>query len=81
MITGEQRAQMLAEFESILLDLAKKKSALSEKAKGKAIELCKAAEKSVNPDMEDEFITGKISNINDADVLEKLKKQLLAVRK
>ena len=76
-----ENASKIIDLQDEVADLAKKKSALSEKAKGKAIELCKAAEKSANPDMEDEFITGKISNINDADVLEKLKKQLLAVRK
>lgn len=81
---GEELPELVSrviDLQDEVAELAKKKSALSEKAKGKAIELCKAAEKSVNPDMEDEFITGKISNINDADVLEKLKKQLLAVRK
>ena len=76
-----ENTSKIIDLQDEVAELAKKKSALSEKAKGKAIELCKAAEKSVNPDMEDEFITGKISNINDADVLEKLKKQLLAVRK
>ena len=76
-----ENTSKIIDLQDEVAELAKKKSALSEKAKGKAIELCKAAEKSVNPDMEDEFITGKISNINDTDVLEKLKKQLLAVRK
>lgn len=76
-----ENTSKIIDLQDEVAELAKKKSALSEKAKVKAIELCKVAEKSVNPDMEDEFITGKISNINDADVLEKLKKQLLAVRK
>lgn len=76
-----ENTSKIIDLQDEVAELAKKKSALSERAKVKAIELCKAAEKSVNPDMEDEFITGKISNINDADVLEKLKKQLLAVRK
>ena len=43
--------------------------------------LCKEAEKEANPDLDDELITGKISNINDVAILENLKKKLLAVRK
>lgn len=76
-----ENTSKVLELQDDVTELAKKKSALSDKAKEKAIELCKTAEKASNPDMEDEFITGKISNISDTDVLEKLKKQLLAVRK
>lgn len=71
----------IIDLQEEVVELAKKKSDLSEKAKQKAIDLCKAAEKAANPDMEDEFITGKISNIGDSAMLEKLKKQLLAIRK
>ena len=69
------------ELQSEILDLVKKKVALSDKAKDKVAELCKAAEKEANPHFEDSEITGNPKNIDDADVLEKLKRQLLAVRK
>lgn len=62
-------------------DIAKKRSDLSEKAKAQAIELCKAAEKEANPELDDQSVTGKIANIEDVEVLEKLKKRLMAVRK
>lgn len=61
--------------------LVEKKCKLSDSAKSKVAELCKAAEKKVNPDMSDEFITGNYKNIEDVNVLTNLKKQLLAVRK
>lgn len=71
----------IVELQEKVRDVAKKKSDLSDKAKEQTIELCKKAEKDANPHMEDEYITGKIINIEDADVLEKLYKQLLTVRK
>lgn len=76
----EDTAKLL-DIQEELVELAKKKSNLSDKAKEKSIELCKAAEKEANPDVEDEFIIGKISNINDITILENLRRQLLAVRK
>lgn len=76
-----ENVSKVIDLQEEITELAKKKSALSEKAKLKAIDLCKAAEKEANPDLDDELITGKIANIEDADILEKLKKQLLAVRK
>ena len=45
------------------------------------MELCKAAEKQANPDMDDDLIVGNYNNIEDVDILTNLKKQLLAVRK
>lgn len=74
-------AAKLIDLQEEVTELAKKKSGLSDKAKDKSIELCKEAEKEANPDLDDELITGKISNINDAAILENLKKKLLAVRK
>ena len=71
----------IVELQEKVRDVAKKKSDLSDKAKEQTIELCKKAEKDANPHMEDEYITGKIINIEDTDVLEKLYKQLLTVRK
>lgn len=76
-----ENVSKVIDLQEEVTELAKKKVALSDKAKSKAIDLCKAAEKEANPDLDDELITGKISNIEDADILEKLKKQLLAVRK
>lgn len=71
----------LIDLQEEVTELAKKKSGLSDKAKEKSIKLCKEAEKEANPDLDDELITGKISNINDVAILENLKKKLLAVRK
>lgn len=76
-----EEVSKLNDLQDELSELAKKKCGLSDKAKDKVINLCKAAEKETNPDMDDDSITGKISNINDTAILETLKKNLLAVRK
>lgn len=76
-----EEASKLIDLQDEVAELAKKKCGLSDKAKDKSIELCKEAEKEANPDMSEDLITGKISNINDATILETLKKNLLAVRK
>jgi hypothetical protein len=76
-----EEASKLIELQDEITEIAKKKSALSDKAKEKSIELCKAAEKEANPELDDSLITGKVSNINDATILESLKMKLLAVRK
>ena len=74
-------ASKTIELKDEVKELATKKCALSEKAKSKVMELCKAAEKQANPDMDDDLIVGNYNNIEDVDILTNLKKQLLAVRK
>ena len=74
----QQAAEQLQEK---IAELVKKKCALSDAAKAKVKEYCVAAEKSANPQMEDDEITGNYKNIDDMGVLEKLERQLLAVRK
>lgn len=69
------------ELQDEVMNLVNKKCALSDKAKAKVQEICKAAEKQANPDMADDLIVGNPKNINDSDILGNLKKQLLAVRK
>lgn len=69
--------ELIEEIEST----AAKKCNLSDKAKAKVKELCVAAEKQANPDMDDDLITGNYKNIQDVDILANLKKQLMAVRK
>lgn len=64
-----------------VMSLVTKKCSLSDNAKARVQELCKAAEKQANPDMDDDLIYGNPKNINDSDILNNLKKQLLAVRK
>jgi hypothetical protein len=54
------------------MELIKKKCNLSDKAKEKVGEICKAADESAN---------GDPRLIEDVDVLVELKKQLMAVRK
>lgn len=62
-------------------ELVTKKCALSDKAKAKVADLCKAAEKQAFPDLDDDVITGNPKNIDDVDILTNLKKQLMTVRK
>lgn len=69
------------ELKEKIKKLVAKKVALSDKAKLKVAELCKAAEKQANPNLDDDLITGNYNNIEDADILINLEKQLLAVRK
>lgn len=78
----------IPESESKVIDLKEeikglvnKKVKLSDKVKDKVAELCKAAEKEANPDLDDDLISGNYNNIEDATILENLKIKLLAVRK
>lgn len=71
----------IMEIQNEIVELAKKKSALSEKAKSKSIELCMDAEREANPHLDNEAITGKVANIDDIKILETLKAKLMAVRK
>ena len=71
----------LIELKESIRDLVTKKVKLSERAKEKVAELCKAAEKQANPALSDDLITGNYNNIENANVLLTLEKQLLAVRK
>lgn len=82
--SGEEIPEEISKIQELQDDvtaLAKKKSALSDGAKEKCIDLCKKAEKAANPYIEDELITGKVGNIESVEVLEDLKRRLLAVRK
>lgn len=81
---GEDVPESVSKMESLkeeIDELARKKAKQSDKAKGAVAELCKKAEKEANPELEDSLITGNYNNINDNDILEKLKKNLMAVRK
>lgn len=69
------------ELQDEIMELVKKKCALSDAAKLKVGELCKAAEKAANPEYENEEVSGNPKNIDNVDILEKLKRQILAVRK
>ena len=76
-----EEASKTLELKAKIKELAAKKCALSDKAKAKVGELCKAAEKQANPDLADDLISGNYNNIEDIDVLKNLEKQLMAVRK
>ena len=76
-----EEATKTIELKEKVKALVTKKVALSDKAKEKVAELCKAAEKQVNPDLDDELITGNYNNIEDVAILTNLEKQLMAVRK
>lgn len=62
-------------------NLVKKKCKLGEKAQAKVKELCSAAEKEAFPDLKDDLVTGNYKTIEDIDILEALKRNLLAIRK
>ena len=70
----------IIELQETVRELAKSKSTKSDKAMEEVIALCKEAEKATNPDLEDEYITGKVENINDVEILESLHKKLLKVK-
>lgn len=61
--------------------LAKKKAALSDKAKEKVQTICKDAQRKAFPELEEEFVIGDYKSIEDSEILEELYKKLLTVRK
>ena len=76
-----EETSKLMDLRDEVMELIKKKVDLSDKAKDKVRELCKAAEEEANPHLSGDEITGNPKNIDDVDIMEKLKRQLLAVRK
>ena len=76
-----EEASRTIDLQNDIMALIKKKAGLSDNARDKVGELCKTAEKDANPHFEETEITGNPKNIDDIDILEKLKRQLLAVRK
>lgn len=76
-----EETSKLIDLQGEIMELIRKKAQLSDNAKQKVGELCKAVDREANPSMGDEEITGNPKNINDTELLEKLKRQLLAVRK
>ena len=81
---GEDLPESVArveELKELIADVVKAKCKISDNAKAKVAELCKAAEKESNPDMEDDLISGNYKNIDDVNILEKLYNNVLAIRK
>ena len=81
---GEDLPEAVTKLETLkaeVKELAKKRAGLSEKAQKQVAELCKKAEKQANPELDEELIRGDYTNIDDVDILEVLKKNLMAVRK
>ena len=81
---GEDIPESVAEAQELLDEvdsIAKKKAALSDKAKKAVAELCREAEKKAFPDIPDDEITGNYKNIDDVDILGSLKRKLMSVRK
>lgn len=64
-----------------IMALMKKKCDLGKEASEKVGKIAKEAEKEFDPSLEDDMITGNPRNIDDIEILEKLKKKLLAIRK
>jgi len=71
----------ILKLQSECYNLIEKKCALSDKAKEQVGNLCKAAHAESDPTLPENAITGSPKQIMDIDILGKLKKQLLAVRK
>lgn len=71
----------IADLQKEIAELVNKRVTLSDSAKNKVAELCKAAEKEANPEIEEDLIRGNYKNIDDIEILKKLKVQLMAVRK
>lgn len=61
--------------------LVKKKVSLSDSARLKVGELCKAAERDAHPELDEELILGNYKTINDVEVLKQLYNKIMAVRK
>lgn len=76
-----EETSKIQELQDDIKEILTKKCALSTKAKDRCAELCKDAERKANPGMDEESITGNYKNIDDSDILEVLKKNLMAVRK
>lgn len=76
-----ENESQIADLQKEIAELVNKRVALSDSAKNKVAELCKAAEKEANPEIEDDLIRGNYKNIDDIEILKKLKVQLMAVRK
>lgn len=77
----EDTAKILG-LQDEVVELVNKKYGLSDECKKKVVEYCKDAEKEANPHFtEDNEIKGNPRNIDDIEILEKLKRQLLSIRK
>lgn len=76
----EDMTKLIALKESVG-NIARKKAKLSDEAKAKVAELCKAAEQAANPDTPKDAITGDWNNIEAIDILSDLERKLLAIRK
>ena len=75
-----EEVKMIDKLQGEVTDLMKKKASISKETQKKVGELCKAAEKSFNPEADDSEITGNPARIFDIDILKKLKRQLQAIR-
>ena len=76
-----EEAAKVIELREEIMALISKKCALSDKAKSEVGDLCKAAEREAYPMAGEDEISGNPRNIEDVELLEKLKRQLMAVRK
>ena len=76
----EDTAKILA-LQDEVVELVQKKYSLSKEAGEKVIGYCKDAEGEANPHFTDDDIKGNPRNIDDLEILEKLKRQLLSIRK
>ena len=78
---AKQAAQEAKKAEAAAKKAAKQAEKEAKQAEREVAKAAKEAEKEANPEVDDDLITGKVANINDAIILENLKKRLLTVRK
>lgn len=71
----------LKEAQKECYDIFSKKYKISESASKEALALCKAAEMEFNQELTDETAIGDPRSIDDIEILTKLKRQLMAIRK
>ena len=76
-----EELQRVNEVRARVAEIAGKKVKLSDAAKEKVVEYCKAAESKAFPDLDEDSIKGNYNNIEDVDILENLERQLLSIRK
>lgn len=82
--SGEEIPEEIAkvsELQNDVMALVQKKCSQSDNARKKVAELCKEAEKKDNPQLDDDLITGDPRNIGSVEILEDLKRRIMAVRK
>ncbi len=76
-----EQDKKLQDLISEVRNLLREKSSYGDAAKKKAVEFAKSAQREAFPELEEGQITGNISDIDDEDILHKLKLNVISIRK